>query len=457
MDTATRLSYVLFGCGALAAFVARADFDAAMQDYNAGNLDAAHAQFLQLAELGDCSSQFNLGAMTLKGQGVPKDRGAGIGWLQAAVSNGCGAQVGDKLPGMVASLTPEQTSAAAAVLARYGHDALRAQGVVDPSFECPGTTPAVAGDTPTPDYPRIKGGGAPEAIVLTAITVGTDGRPRDPQVLLAVPPEGFPASAVEAWLNSRFTPALRSGAPVESRLVAKLRFVGSSGNLAAAPAFKSALPQAALGKPPAEYIVGATGSLDSGLGITAPRAGQMLLDAARAGNADAQYWIGTQLRAAAACHPQADGMVWLRHAAAGGNPAAQVDVAAALLRGSPTPEQVSAAHGLLVAALASGDYYARKHAVALLATSPVTAVRDAKAALGGALQLLAGEIQSDPQMFEAVAAAYAANREYGDAVSQQRVAINKARALGWDTAIMEQRLSAYRGDSAWQGDLYAGR
>jgi hypothetical protein len=44
---------------------ARADFQMALTDYNAGRYEAAHQQFLALAELGDCSSQFNIGAMAL--------------------------------------------------------------------------------------------------------------------------------------------------------------------------------------------------------------------------------------------------------------------------------------------------------------------------------------------------------------------------------------------------------
>ena len=64
---------------------AHADFQAALADYNAGRYDSARAQFLSLAELGDCSSQFNLGAMALHGQGGPKDPAGAVGWLQAAV------------------------------------------------------------------------------------------------------------------------------------------------------------------------------------------------------------------------------------------------------------------------------------------------------------------------------------------------------------------------------------
>ena len=452
-----RLSHALCVLGLLGAFAARADFSGAMKDYSAGNFEAAHAQFLGLAELGDCFSQFNLGAMALKGQGVARDRGAGVGWLQAAASNGCAAQVGDKLPGLVASLSPEQTAAAAAVIARYGHDRLKALGVVDPVFSCPDRSPAVASDTPAPDYPHLKGGRVADALVITALTVGADGRARDPQVLLAVPATAFPAAAVEAWLNSRFRPALHADAPVDSLLIAKLRFAGARGELAQVPEFKQALPRAAAGDPAAEYLVGVTATVDSDLGIDRARAGQMLVDSARAGNADAQYFIGMQVRASAACHPLADGQVWLQHAAAGGNPAAQVDVAAELLRGSPSPGQVAEARALLLSAVARDDYFARLHAVALLAASPVSGVRDPQAALGGARLLLAGEIQSDPQMFEGVAAAYAANQRFGDAVSQQRAALGKAWALGWKLDAMERRLAAYRADSAWQGDLYAGR
>ena len=63
-----------------------------MSEYNAGHYEVAHAQFLALAELGDCPSQFNLGAMALKGQGVPEGHrqrrrlAAGRGSATAAAS-----------------------------------------------------------------------------------------------------------------------------------------------------------------------------------------------------------------------------------------------------------------------------------------------------------------------------------------------------------------------------------
>jgi hypothetical protein len=443
-------------CALSLAQLAHADFSAALKDYNEGRFDAARTQFLSLAELGDCPSQFNLGAMALKGQGGAADRGAGVGWLQAALSNGCRQQVGERLPALQAGLTPEQSRAAQDIVARYGHDTLQAQGAVNPNFECQALTPASVRDTPTPEEPHLRAAQRPEGLVVTAFTIGLDGYARDPQVLLSVPKEGFPAAAVEAWLNSRFTPAMRAGVPEESRLQAKLRFIGATGELAAAPAYKAALPAADSGDPAAQYLIGLTATLDSSLGVMASRAGRMLIDSARAGDADAQYWVAEQLRAASACHPQANWRLWLRHAAEGGSAPAQADYAADLLRGTPTPEQVAQARTLLARAAASPDYYARKHAAALLAASPVEAVRDARLARGAADALLhANEIQSDPQMFEVVAAAYGASHEYGKAVDAQRQAIQKAQTLGWDTAAMQQRLASYRHDAPWVGDLYA--
>jgi hypothetical protein len=93
--------------------------------------------------------------------------------------------------------------------------------------------------------------------------------------------------------------------------------------------------------------------------------------------------------------------------------------------------------------------------VALLAASPLDSVRDPGAALAVAMKLAAGEIQSDPQMFEAVGAAYAANGDFSQASAQQQIAIRKAQSLAWNTRVMTQRLNAYRDGKPWRGDLLA--
>jgi hypothetical protein len=441
--------------GALCCAPARADFSAALKDYNAGHYEQAQAQFVALAELGDCSSQFNLGAMALKGQGGPKDRGAGVGWLEAAASNGCQELVGNRLGALRSSLSAEEAHAAASIMARYGHDVLLAQGVANPRLDCHSGSAATVLATPTADYPASFRSERPEGIVIMALSIGADGFARDPEILLAVPQSAFAPAAVEAWLNSRFTPAERGGRPVSSRLEAKLRFVGASGRLADATVFKAALPAAEAGDATAQYVVGQAATVDSSLGITSGHATDLLIGAARAGNPQAQYWVGAQLRAAAACNPPRSSAVWLRHAADGGSASAQVLLASDLLSAAPTPEQVGEARALLERAAGADSYYARKHAAALLAASPVPAVHSPAVALSAAGALRSGDIQSDPQMFEVLAAVYAVNGNFDAAIEQEGTAIHKASALGWDTGLMRERLAAYRANRAWQGDLLA--
>jgi len=438
------------------AMPAHADFQSALGEYNAGHYELAHAHFLALAELGDCSSQFNLAAMALQGQGGPKDAGSGVGWLQAAAGNGCERLVGNKVAGLQAKLSADESAAAAGIVARYGRDALHTQGIVSPDFSCREQVAASVLQAPVPEYPRLAGDTRQGAIVITGLTIGVDGLARDPEILLAVPETGFPAAAVESWLNSRFVPATRGGAPIESRLQARSLFAieGGSG-LSGMDAYKSARQRADAGDPVAGYLVGLTATLDASLGISSARAGQLLLASARDGDSRAQYWVGSELHATAVCHSQVNGAVWLRHAADSGSASAQLMLATDLLSADPSAAQTAQARSLLERAATSDSFYVRKHVVALLAASALDSVRDPGTALSVAMKLAAGEIQSDPQMFEAVGAAYAANGDFRQASAQQQIAIRKARSLAWNTRVMAERLSAYRDGRPWRGDLFA--
>jgi TPR repeat protein len=452
-----RRTSLAFGMAALlGSAAAHADFTAALADYNAGRYDTAHAQFLALAELGDCSSQFNLGAMALQGQGGPKDPASAVGWLESAAANGCQQLVGQKAQALAAKLSAAEARTAAGIVARYGPDALRDEGVLNPQFSCPDRTSATVVSSPQPEYPRQAADKREPAIVITALTIGADGHARDPAVLLSLPQDGFASAAVEAWLNSLFTPASHSGQALDTRLQAKTVFeIAGATALADAQSVRAMRAAADGGDPAARYEVGLMATLDGSLGISSRRAAELLLGAARDGDAQAQYWVGSQLRASAACHPRADGSVWLRHAAASGSAAAQLLVASDLLRGTPSAEQTVQARALLAQAAGSDSYYVRKHVVALLAASPVAAIRDPAGALAIALKLAAGDIQSDPQMFESVAAAYAANGDFHKAAAQQDVALLKAGSLGWNTRAMSDRLSAYRHNEPWRGELFA--
>ncbi|MFZ1905905.1 MAG: hypothetical protein WAU56_11010 [Steroidobacteraceae bacterium] len=431
-------------------FAARGDFNTAVTDYHSGRYDSAHAQFLQMAALGDCSSQFNLGAMALHGQGGPQDSGAGAGWLEAAVENGCGALVGGQLASLKPKLSDAQQRSAADIVAHYGRAALRAEGVVDPELACRDQTAPAVIEVPTADT----AGAAPaDGLVIAVLTVGADGFPRDPQILLADPATGFTAAAVEAWLHGRFTPASRGGVPVASEIQVQYAFTQKAGeDLWSTAALKDVRQAANAGDPRAEYRLGLAsyGAAPGG----AAQAEEFLLRAARDGDPQAQYWVGARLRATSACHSDVNGATWLRRAAQGGATTAQVMLARDLVRGTSGAAQVAEARALLESAAASSDYYVMKHVAALLAASPSETVRDPATALGVARRLAAGEIQSDPQMFEVVAAADAANGDFAGALAEQQTAIGKAKGLGWSTQEMQERLEAYRSRRAWHGDLF---
>jgi TPR repeat protein len=433
---------------------APADFQAALAEYHAGHYEAAHAAFLSLAELGNCSAQFNLGAMALHGEGGPKDLGSGAGWLQAAAGNGCGELVANHLTSLTGKLNLEETRAAADIMARYGPEALQAQGVTDPEFICHNMTPPSAVSATVAEAPAAARGKRQPAMVITALSVGADGRARDPEILFALPDESFAAAAVEAWLNTLFTPAQRGGNAVAARLEAKTLFAHTA-PLADAEVIRKARSAADAGDPAASYLIGLAALHDPSLGITGARAKHLVLGAARDGNPDAQYWVASQLRASVACHPRATGEIWLRHAADGGSASAQLLLAQDLLAGSPSAAQATQAQSLLAQAARANAYYVRKHVVALLAGSTLDSVRDPPAALELAKQLAAGPVRSDPQMYEVVAAAYAANGDFRNASAQQRLAVDKARGLGWNVHTLTERLDAYRHDRAWHGDLLA--
>ncbi len=395
--------------------------------------------------------------MALRGRGDTKDRGAGVGWLEAALSNGCRQQVGERIPALLASLNPEEARAAAASRARVTSPCRR-RGSALRTLSATIRLRRESWKQPPRSIRASRAGSPRRRSSSRRSRWARDNFARDPEVLLSVPDGGFAAAAVEAWLNSRFAPASRRGVAIESRLQAKLRF--------------ARVPR---GIWPARRLLPgcAGGGRGERSGLAVPRGthrqpGLLTRCDARARGTNAherrtrrqpcRTVLGGDAggRRRRPCHPQDPReLAGLRHAAEGGSGSAAVVEAEQLLRATPAQAQVVEARALLARAAATAGYNARG--------TPWRCSRPPRwrpctmhtLALKVARELLAGEIQSDPQMFEAVAAAYAANKDFREASAQQRVAITKASALGWNTAAMQRRLSAYRADRLWTGDLFA--
>jgi TPR repeat protein len=443
--------------GVLPVADARADFPQAYKQYAAGDYEGARVEFLALAALGDAASQFNLGAMAMQGQGGPKDPGAAVGWLAAAADNGDRRLAPEKLAGMRAKLSEEQRKAADAIFSRYSHAALLQTVLPVPGFmaHCNDLVPAQPVRLASGSYPyhdRLKD---QNGFVILELTIGVDGIPRDPEILMAVPSVDFSGAAIEVWLHSRFEPAKRGGQPVESKLPVKTKFqITGGGSMWDVGALKTMRETALTGEPSAQYQIGLAATLDPSLGVSASQSYTLLVSAAQGGNPAAQYWAASRFISLQSCDSDGKKLPWLRAAAESREPAAQLRLALDLLAGQSSAEQLTEARSLLKQAAQSDNFYVEKHVTALMASSPIEAIRDAATAAAAARKLLRSPVQSDPQMFEAIAAADAANGDFASAIARQQTAIKKAADLGWNTQPMEERLGAYRLSRAWVGDLF---
>jgi len=440
----------------------RADFATALKDFNEGRYEAAHAEFQALAELGDPASQFNLGAMALQGQGGARDPGTAVGWLMAAVDNGYQRLARDKIDDMKLKLTDEQARTAADILGRYGRAGLAKTVLPVPgsNAHCPNRTPVRLTHAITPDsefYPRSGRFNGQNGFVIVELTVGVDGVPRDPEVLMSVPGPEFSAAALDVWMPSRWDPARDDGVPVESRLLVKADFniTGGVGALWNLPALKKVREQASTGDPSSEYLIGLAATLDRSLGIPVSQAQALIVSAAQGGHAHAQYYVANRFMSLGSCEAEKKKLPWLRAAARSGDTSAQLALALDLLRNQPTSEQLAEARSLLEQAALSEDLYVLTHVAALLGASPLAELRDPAMAKAAADRLTKDPPELNPQLFEAAAAAYASHKDFWLAKSKEETAIKSATRLGWATAPMLERLALYRKSQPWTGDLFA--
>lgn len=447
---------------------AAADLARATMLYNQKDLVAARIAFQEVAELGEPRAQYMLGAMLVRGEGGAADAAAGAGWLRAAAENGhSGAQMKfDALLDMAADFTPEQHSTMMDVMQRYGVNGLAQHVIPGPADlkGCPGYRQPEPYQSVRGIYPDAARRYRQDAAVLLRLVVGRNGVPREPEVL-AVFPSGVPGSderqfvvaAVQAALASRFIAATRNGVPVEATAISRVHFkITTGGHLWDEPGVRALRERVQAQNPTAEFIFASAASTDAQeFKVTQAKADEIMVKAAQGGHPRAQYWIAQKLNpASAACGRREKAELWLRAAVRNGEPAAQVAYARALLAGEPAPAVQAEARRLLEAVARSGSTFAARHAVAVLATTPFEAVRDPAIALATAKKLDAGDYADDPQTWEALAAAYAANGRFAEAVHEEQRAIKLADWYRWNTTAMRQRLESYRAKHAWTGDIF---
>jgi TonB family protein len=437
---------------------ARADFYNAFKNYQEKKFDEAAVLFEELAVLGHGPSQFNLGVMYVRGESVAKDQGVGLGWMLAANDNGHTQMSSQQLAEFKSRLTPEQAVRADKIMSQYGRDALEINLLPGrTASRCRNFKYAGLDQRARGFYPLRAQQDGQDGVVLLELTVGTDGLARDPHVVVGVPEDVFDDATIDVFLKSRFIPAERDGAKIETRMLLHFTYFHEDGGalwkLSSVETLKKAAEQK---NPNGQYLVGMIGSLDSTLGIPRDEARAMLLSSAQAGHPNAQYWAAHQTQYDQLCGAGNKTTAWLQHAARGGNSNAQIELANLRIAAGMGQFDVDEVKRLLASAAERDNPYALKHAIGVLSASPIDAVRDAPLALAAAEKLRKHSRNADPHVEEAMAAAYAANANFREAVKLQERAIDKAEDLYWNTEIMEERLTGYRaGKHGLYADLFA--
>lgn len=432
-------------CGCLATTPARADFAAALAAYQAGRLDDARREFLELAALGDAVSQVNLAAIHRRGEGVPPDVGAAAGWLQAAFENGYRQVSHAKIESLRSSLTADQRRAADEVVAHYGRAALRRS--VLPRRElltCSVSAPIRTKKFVRPEFPYAERNRELGTFVVVDFRLDADGHARDVEVIFAPVPV-FVERSLDALLRTEFIvdPAQRQ----DGTSWLRIRY-GYSAEAYMANWDGKLLDQLRVAseneEPQSQYVYGLVQMIDGTAGN--PVSGfELVLKAAQGGVAEAQRDVARRLmNTLNPCAEPAKAVRWLEAAVKGGSAAAAVDLLGMLDAEAPTRSDPARVKALLEAGARSTEMGNLRRVVEFAAGLHSPALRDPELAARVAARLVdpAGDI--DPDFPAARAAAAAANGRFEEASTHQARAIAMATALGRDTTRARIALDAYR-------------
>lgn len=443
---------------AVVANLAKADFASAVANYQGGQHEAAFAEFRQLAELGHPQSQFNVGVMYLRGEGVIKSGPRAYAWVKIAVESGYVAA--EKLE---AELRPVFAENAADIVAevesRYGTKALqeRLMPNILPNCDFAGfSAPQLDQDAARRlDYPRDLMERGVEGDIVVEFLVGADGRARDARIVSSLVRDIWlpwlrRASRKLLWEPARLPDGTATAATASVRF--NFRLAGAADYAVARNRVRSMKASAEAGDVTSQYLYGLIITSHPEFKKSWSDALPWFQKAATAGMPQAQYQLGYSLLEGRGCEPDAGkAMQWLELAARNQLPDAQVTLARMMLARRDR-EGLEKPMLWLRRAVAARDDTGRIELAAILAADDDAKVRDPPEALRLADEAIA-EDRSNPLAHEIRAAALAAAGQYSRAVESQRLAQRLAGERGWDTAAMQVRLAAYEASRPWFGRL----
>jgi TonB family protein len=444
-----------------AGVLARADFQSAEAAYANKDFDRAFEGYRELAELGHRPSQENLAVMYVSGEGTRRDNVLGYAWARIAKEQGDSQAV----TGIVMQLEPHMNDASRErveeLRSKFGQEALKARLLpieTRPPFEpirCEFLTPA----NPDNFFPQaaIKEGLGGNVVI--DFTVQPDGRAHSTRVVSTTTPWVFDEAARAALMHSTYKPAQTNGSGTPCNLRVKLKFDTRPSGMPKTEELAAKLPatkaRAEAGDPQTQYVYAMVLMNRSELNTANEPIFPWVLKAAQGGVPDAQYVVGVSaLGGRSVEQDSAKALIWLEKAAGAGNSRAQLVLANYLVSSRSDASSRVTAAGLLEAAVKSKHFAAMYPLAALLATAPEESIRDPQRAM----QLMAEVmplVDYDPAAHEVRAAAQAWLGDFGAAERHQKIALSRARTLGWDDAPLEARLATYQAQKTWTGNLIA--
>jgi uncharacterized protein len=444
----------------LCGFSARADLVEAQTAYAKKDYELAFREYRELAELGQPLAQFNLAVMYAKGQGIAISNTNAHAWASLAKENG-EPRAAQLVAELEPQLTPTSMRISGEIQAQYGGEKLNQR--LMPQFlhrdDYKERNSARALKLVPAPYPFEAQQRGVQGEAFAEYTVAPDGTARIPRILYAVPAGMFEDAVRTTLMQSTFLPARVNGVPVASSMTmfftykipdARLSDYGDLGKRVA-----STLAKAEAGDTSAQTLYAMMLSGLPQLHQKRDQAMPWFLKAAQAGSRYSQFQVGTGLLLGRDCECDAvKGEIWLQKAAQSDQADAQVTLAQHLLEGNPSPEAVSGALVWLERASKQKNPTADLYLAALLAASPLQAVRDPMRALT-LTDVAKKDYPDDPNLHEIRAAALAARGDYKAASKEQAAAIERATKLGWNLDVLQARQTLYEQGHPWTGNLLA--
>jgi TonB family protein len=443
----------------LASAGAHADLTGAQKAYADKDFTTAFQLFAEVAQLGNVTGQENVAAMYVDGEGVKRDNVLGYAWATIARENGGNAAMQNIIDQLQPHLDDKSRARVKEITDLFGKAALAERLLPaypdaprpPPGENCRFTRPSNPDDTYPPEAARQ---GISGSVVVDA-PIAADGRTHHPIVLYSVPENVFENAARMNAFTSGFAPRKVNGVvvPCVIRFKVKYRAKPSTNEAALDDALAKSRKFAEAGNPVAQSLY-ALLMMDRGApGSDNPR--DWFLKSAQAGVPFAQYVIGIGLTTESSALPDSEkvkGFAWLKLAAAGGQSAAKFALANYTLEHDADALQDPVVYAWLEDAAKAGHRDATLYLAALLAAAPDAMRRDPARALT-LVGLSKWDFEIDPAAREVIAAAFAQQQKFDEAISTQQLAIRAAQKLRWDVAPMQARLAKYQGRSAWNGNL----